>query len=131
LVRPDKGWLASPNSSNQLVEELDDPCADHALRLVFQAEIAENKVLQHTLAAIRKLQSIARSRSAIRQCGTMRPDRPNTRWFCLSAVLRSIVDEARQDDLVAFLMQLFDGTDSSVVLETLSQKASPGIAHCR
>jgi hypothetical protein len=61
-----------------MVEELDHPavnrivivtCGNHAHGLVFQAEIAENRVLQNSLAAIITAERIPRSTSAVRYYG--------------------------------------------------------------
>jgi hypothetical protein len=100
-----------------MIEQSDDaavnrivicPCANHTLNLVFQAEIAENGLLQKALAVIRKFQRIMRSRSVVRQYGKMCPDFPETRWFYICEVLRWIVNEARGSDLVAWLMQCIE-----------------------
>jgi hypothetical protein len=102
---------------HHMAEELDYPavngivsvsCANHAHSLVFQAEISENRVLQHGLAATRKVQRIIRSRWPARLCGRMCPNCPDRNWCHLSAILRSIVDEARKGDPMAFLMQCND-----------------------
>jgi hypothetical protein len=80
-----------------MVEELDDPAVNrtvivlwenHAHDLVLQAEATENKGLKNNLAAIRKVQRIMRSRSAVGPYGRMCPGCPDITWRYFSAVSR-------------------------------------------
>jgi hypothetical protein len=96
-----------------MIEESPDPavrrcviclCANHTLNLVFQCELKSNLVLQDHLGSFREFQRIMRTGSAIRQYGKMCPTFPETRWFYISEVMHWVIREAKESELIPFLM---------------------------
>jgi hypothetical protein len=118
--------LLVDESEDEMVRQLVIcPCANHTLNLVFQSEIKENMDLQEHLDVFRQFQHIMRKGNAIRQYGKTCPNFPETRWFYICEVLRWIIHESTEDELVPWLMTCVAQYRNNEVGMALRQLADP------